>query len=79
MQGPPIAGHSTHFCRQNPYKIFQNLKETPHGPVPDVILNQKCLIYTSPARNGEGDKSIRSKQNKLGKKVVNRVFIDVGR
>ena len=30
------------------YRVFQNLKDILCGPVPDVILNQKCLIHMGP-------------------------------
>jgi len=61
MKRPPTARDSTHFYQQNLYRMFQNLREVLPGPIPDVILNQKCLIHTIPARNGDGDKIIQSK------------------
>ena len=64
MKRPTIARDSTRVYQQNLCKIFQDLKVVLPGTIRDVILNQKCLIHTSPVRNGEGDKSIQSKVNK---------------
>jgi len=79
MKRPPTACDSINFYQQNLYKMLQDLKEVLPGPIPDVILNQKCLIHKSPSLDGDGDKNIQSNWNKFETKVANRVFIGVGR